>query len=90
MPSFVMLNRNLIFFVFFFAKFHSFEGCTSNKNKITIPCKEYDLSKPTILKLGDALTEISGISFYAKDSSVFGSWHVYVDRRDFVVVCIQT
>jgi uncharacterized protein YjiK len=66
-----MLNRNLIIFLFFFAKFHSFEGCSSNKNKVSLPCKEYDLSKPAILKLGDALMEISGISFYPKDSSVF-------------------
>ncbi len=66
-----MLNRNFIFVLFFFAKFHSFEGCSSNKNKVTFPCKEYDLTQPKILKLGDALAEISGISFYAKDSSVF-------------------
>ena len=66
-----MLNRNFIFVLFFFAIFHSFEGCSSNTNKVTFPCKEYDLTQPKILKLGDALAEISGISFYAKDSSVF-------------------
>ncbi len=66
-----MLNRNLIFLLFFFAKLHSYEGCSSNANKITLPCKEYDLNNPSKLRLGDALTEISGISFYAKDSSVF-------------------
>lgn len=66
-----MLNRNLIVLLFFLAKFHSFEGCSSNKNKVSLPCKEYDLAKPAVLKLGDALTEISGISFYPKDSSVF-------------------
>jgi len=66
-----MLPRNALLLLFFFAKFHSYEGCTSTKNKISLPCKEYDLSKPSILKLGDALTEISGIYFYPKDSSVF-------------------
>jgi uncharacterized protein YjiK len=66
-----MPGRNFIFILFFFAKFHSFEGCSTNKNKVTLPCKEYDLDKPYKLKLGDALTEISGISFYPKDSSVF-------------------
>ncbi|MGH2646935.1 MAG: hypothetical protein ACRDE8_05175, partial [Ginsengibacter sp.] len=66
-----MLSRNLIFILFFFAKLHSYEGCSSNKNRVSIPCKEYDLGKPKILKLGDALTEISGICFYPKDSSVF-------------------
>jgi len=65
------MNRNLLVVLFVFAKFHSFEGCTTNKNKINLPCKEYDLNNPYILKLGDALGEISGISFYPKDSSVF-------------------
>ena len=66
-----MLNRNLIIVLFFLAKFPSFHGCTSNKNKINLPCKEYDLNNPYILKLKDALSEISGINFYPKDSSVF-------------------
>ena len=66
-----MLHRNLLLFLFFFAKLHSYEGCVTHENRVTIPCKEYDLSRPYILKLGDALSEISGISFYAKDSSVF-------------------
>ena len=66
-----MQTRNLFVVLFFFAKFHSFEGCSTNKNTVNLPCKEYDLNNPYILKLGDALSEISGISFYAKDSSVF-------------------
>jgi hypothetical protein len=66
-----MHTRYLIVFLFVFAKFHSFQGCSVNKNKVNLPCKEYDLEKPYILRLGDALTEISGISFYAKDTSVF-------------------
>jgi uncharacterized protein YjiK len=66
-----MLPRNALLFLFFFAKFHSFEGCNTTKNKINLPCKEYDLSKPYKLKLGDALAEISGINYYPKDTSVF-------------------
>ena len=66
-----MFPRNALLLLFFFAKFHSFEGCSTDKNKINLPCKEYDLNKPRKLKLGDALTEISGIYFYPKDSSVF-------------------
>jgi uncharacterized protein YjiK len=66
-----MLNRNLLIFLFFFAKLHSYEGCASNKNKINLPCKEYDLNNPIVMKLEDNLTRISGISFYPKDSSVF-------------------
>ncbi len=66
-----MLNRNILIFLFFFAKLHSYEGCASNKNKINLPCKEYDLNQPTVMKLGDNLTQISGISFYPKDSSLF-------------------
>jgi uncharacterized protein YjiK len=66
-----MLSRNILILLFFFAKFHSYQGCVSNKNKINLPCKEYDLTNPLVLKLGDDLTQISGISFYPKDSSVF-------------------
>ena len=66
-----MLNRNYLIILFVFAKFHSYSGCTTNPNTVDLPCKEYDLKKPAILKLNDALLEISGISFYPKDSSVF-------------------
>lgn len=66
-----MLNRNILIFLFFFAKLHSYEGCASNKNKLNLPCKEYDLNNPRVMKLGDNLVQISGISFYPKDSSVF-------------------
>ena len=66
-----MLNRNLLVILFVFAKFHSFQGCTINKNKVNLPCKEYDLNNPFRIKLSDQLAEISGISFYPKDSSVF-------------------
>ena len=66
-----MLNRNLLVILFVFAKFHSYQGCTINKNKVDLECKEYDLKNPVRLKLSEQLAEISGISFYPKDSSVF-------------------
>lgn len=66
-----MLNRNYLIILFVFAKFHSYSGCIANPNDTYLPCKEYDLKNPSILKLNDALLEISGISFYPKDSSVF-------------------
>ena len=66
-----MPNRSLIIILFFFAKIHSYKGCETNKNKINLPSREYNLEKPMVLKLGDALMEISGIFFYPKDSSVF-------------------
>ncbi len=66
-----MIYKNLLVILFVFAKFHSFQGCTTHKNKVNLPCKEYDLNNPYRLKLGDQLDEISGISFYPKDSSVF-------------------
>ncbi len=66
-----MLYRNLFLFLFFFAKFHSYEGCRASENKIIIPSREYDLERPSKLILREDLNEISGISFYPKDSSVF-------------------
>ena len=57
--------------LFVFARLHSYQGCVTNKNKIDLPANQYDLNNPSILILNDALLEISGISFYPKDSSVF-------------------
>ena len=46
-------------------------GCINNQNKVELPSADYDLTKPAKIVLSDALAEISGISFYPKDSSVF-------------------
>ena len=88
----IMLNRNLLVILFFFAKFHSYHGCTINKNKVSLPCKEYDLNNPYRIKLGDALSEISGISFYPKDSSVFAIsdengnlYKIYLNKKNKTV-----
>jgi uncharacterized protein YjiK len=66
-----MVYRNLLLVLFVFAKVHSYQGCVSNKNKLVLPSPEYDLNHPLVVRLNDQLLEISGISFYPKDSSVF-------------------
>ena len=66
-----MLSRYMIFLLFFFPAIIVFEGCSDDYIKADISCKEYDLNQPSILSLNDALLEISGISFYPKDNSVF-------------------
>jgi len=66
-----MLSRKFMIILLVFARVHSYQGCITNKNKIDLPAKQYDLNNPSILILNDALLEISGISFYPKDSSVF-------------------
>lgn len=52
----------------------SFNSCYSKKeSKKNTPSPEgYDLNKPVVVKLPTSLDEISGISYYSKDSSVFG------------------
>ena len=66
-----MFNRYFILFFIFFIKVHAYQGCVQSQNKIVLSSPDYDLGNPKILKLNDALSEISGIYFYAKDSSVF-------------------
>ncbi|MFS8082037.1 MAG: SdiA-regulated domain-containing protein [Ginsengibacter sp.] len=76
-----MFNRYFILFSLFFIKVHAYQGCAEPKNKVVLTSKEYDLDNPKILMLNDALSEISGIFFYEKDSSVFaisdGSGNLY-------------
>ncbi|MEP7080190.1 MAG: SdiA-regulated domain-containing protein [Ginsengibacter sp.] len=67
-----MFNRYFILFFIFFIKVHAYQGCVQSKNNVVLTSPDYDLGNPKILKLNDALAEISGIYFYAKDSSVFG------------------
>ena len=66
-----MPSSKLLFALFFPAQVYIFAGCVSNKNKVELSSNQYNLKKPLKLILGDALVEISGISFYPKDSSVF-------------------
>jgi hypothetical protein len=66
-----MLHRNVLLILFFFETFHIFQGCSTNQNNVVLHPPDYDLDKPGKVILNDALSEISGISFYPKDSSVF-------------------
>jgi uncharacterized protein YjiK len=66
-----MLYRNLIIYLSAFANILAIQGCATNKNKVAFSPKEYDLNRPLVLYLNDALSEISGIYFYPKDTSVF-------------------
>ena len=67
-----MHTKHLLVLLFFFAKFHNYSGCSSSgdKNKFTSP-ELYDLNTPYKMELPSGLNEISGISYYPKDSSVF-------------------
>jgi uncharacterized protein YjiK len=51
--------------ILFFSCGSAVEKQEPNKNQ------QYDLSNPYVIKLPEALAEISGIAYYAKDSSVF-------------------
>jgi uncharacterized protein YjiK len=47
-------------------------GCSANKKKLHFSNSErYDLATPVVIKLPQALDEISGIIYYPKDTSVF-------------------
>jgi uncharacterized protein YjiK len=66
-----MINRNLILVLLAFIFVYMLPGCRSSQHRISLPAQEYDLNYPAKLNLVEALGEISGISFYPKDSSVF-------------------
>lgn len=66
-----MFYRNSILILFFFTILLSFQACSVNQADTYLSPKEYDLNKPSVLYLNDALLEISGVFFYPKDSSVF-------------------
>lgn len=67
-----MLTKNFIYLFIILAHFHTYEGCNSSSGKNESPSPElYDLNAPYKMELPAALNEISGLSYYAKDSSVF-------------------
>ena len=49
----------------------TFFHCRSAGHRIELASKDYDLKRPEVLILNDLLAEISGIYFYAKDTSLF-------------------
>ena len=48
-----------------------FNSCDISKKKKFADSESYDLSAPKVVKLPEILDEISGIAYYAKDTSVF-------------------
>ena len=65
-----MFNGKLLILTLVLLKFHNFSGCGPEK-KVSESPPLYDLNNPVKITLPSALDEISGISFYPKDSSVF-------------------
>lgn len=63
--------RNVLFLILCICVAGALSSCNNNRNTVVLPSDEYDLANPAKLILRDALSEISGISFYPKDSSVF-------------------
>lgn len=66
-----MLKRDTILFLLFVTIVAASPGCVENKRRTTVSSQPYDLENPMKLVLKDELLEISGIAFYAKDTSVF-------------------
>jgi len=46
-------------------------ACNNSKRSNHPSPQEYDLNNPEVMKLPDKLNEISGLAYYAKDSSIF-------------------
>ena len=65
-----MFNSKLLVVLLVFLKFHTLTGCSADKTASASP-PGYDLNNPVKIKLPAGLDEISGISYYVKDSSVF-------------------
>jgi uncharacterized protein YjiK len=49
---------------------HFFTGCQNNTESLSSP-PEYNLNKPSVVKLPAFLDEISGVAYYPKDKSIF-------------------
>ena len=64
------LFTGVAFFVFSMLAF-SLAGCSAKKDKSYTSPPGYDFSKPYIYKMPESLDEISGVTYYSKDSSVF-------------------
>lgn len=65
-----MLKSKLLVVLVVFLKFHNYSGCGPDKTESESP-PGYDLTDPVKITLPPGLDEISGISYYPKDSSVF-------------------
>ncbi|HEY8689284.1 MAG TPA: SdiA-regulated domain-containing protein [Chitinophagaceae bacterium] len=65
-----MFNSKIVIVLLVLLKFNNYEGCGPDKTGSQSP-PGYDLNTPVKITLPIGLDEISGISYYAKDSSVF-------------------
>ncbi len=65
-----MFNSKLLIVLLVLLKFHDYSGCGPDKKDSASP-SGYDLNDPLKITLPSGLNEISGISYYSKDSSVF-------------------
>ena len=65
-----MFNAKLPVLLLVLLKFHNFSGCGPDKKASESP-PGYDLNNPVTVTMPSSLDEISGISYYPKDSSVF-------------------
>src|SRR5689334_3345599 len=65
-----MFNTKLLVVLLVLLKFHNYSGCGPDKKASESP-KEYDLNNPVKITMPESLDEISGVSYYPKDSSVF-------------------
>lgn len=65
-----MFNWKLLVILTLLAKFHDYNGCGPEK-KISESPPQYDFNTPFKMELPQGLNEISGLSYYPKDSSVF-------------------
>lgn len=94
-----MLLQQLFILLLVLANIHLYSGCSSGDKKDTpktqssksLSSAEYDLNSPTIINLPTELNEISGISFYAKDTSLFAIidedgllFKIYLNRNNSV------
>jgi len=66
------IKKILSFFIHFFVVFtlSLVIGCGSKSESYTTP-SEYNLNRPSTIKLPEYLNEISGVAYYPKDKSVF-------------------
>ena len=65
-----MINLKLTVVLLVLLKLHNYSGCGPDKKSSESP-PGYDFNNPVKISLPSGLNEISGISYYAKDSSLF-------------------
>ncbi len=66
-----MLIKTLLPFAISLLILSGSQSCESQKSKTLATPSQYDLNNPVEFKLPEGLSEISGLTYYPKDSSVF-------------------